>query len=673
MWKSGAARLLHATVLILTAFHTTSGQKPEEEYKCPIDVGNGNYADPKTCKRFYQCVDGYPYLNRCPSGLFFDDISKYCTFKDEARCGPIATSQKPEEEYKCPIDVGNGNYADPKTCKRFYQCVDGYPYLNRCPSGLFFDDISKYCTFKDEARCGPIATTPAPVTDTPQDLATKCDLSECQLPYCFCSKDGTLIPGGLDPDNTPQIILLTFDGAVNLNNFDHYKKVFNGKRKNPNGCPIRGTFFISHEYSNYQQIQTLASEGHEMATETISLQQGLQDKGYEEWMGEMIGMREILRHFSNVSTNSVVGMRAPFLKPGRNTQYKVIEDFGYVYDSSVTVPPQSHPVWPYTLDYKIPHECKSGTCPTKSFPGVWELPLNAHYVESFEGGHCPYLDQCVLHNHDPTDVLEWLQEDFARHYEQNKAPYMMAFHTNWFQIKELEQGLHKFLDWANSHSVTVPPQSHPVWPYTLDYKIPHECKSGTCPTKSFPGVWELPLNAHYVESFEGGHCPYLDQCVLHNHDPTDVLEWLQEDFARHYEQNKAPYMMAFHTNWFQIKELEQGLHKFLDWANSQPDVWFVTATQALQWVADPKPLKTLNKYDPWDCKNTVPAAPKPCNISNKCALAFKRATTNITDTRYMETCTECPNQYPWLGDAEGTGVPGRDNYIYSSDREPQTK
>lgn len=37
----------------------------------------------------------------------------------------------------------------------------------------------------------------------------------------------------------------------------------------------------------------------------------------------MIGMREILRHFANVSVNDVVGMRAPFLKPGRNTQYKV--------------------------------------------------------------------------------------------------------------------------------------------------------------------------------------------------------------------------------------------------------------------------------------------------------------------------------------------------------------
>lgn len=40
-----------------------------------------------------KCVDGYPYLNTCPSGLHFDDVAKYCTFKNEARCGPLATSK----------------------------------------------------------------------------------------------------------------------------------------------------------------------------------------------------------------------------------------------------------------------------------------------------------------------------------------------------------------------------------------------------------------------------------------------------------------------------------------------------------------------------------------------------------------------------------------------------
>lgn len=36
----------------------------------------------------------------------------------------------------------------------------------------------------------------------------------------------------------------------------------------------------------------------------------------------------------------------------------------------------------------------------------------------------------------------------------------------------------------------------------------------------------------------------------------------------------------------------------------------------------------------------------------------------------METCRDCPQQYPWLGDAEGTGIVNKDNYIFSgSDQE----
>ncbi|XP_006617231.1 uncharacterized protein LOC102672538 [Apis dorsata] len=451
--------------------------------------------------------------------------------------------ERKDEEFKCPEGQGNGNFADPATCRRFYQCVDGYPYLNRCPSGLHFDDISKFCTFKNEARCGPIATTPAPITEPPIDLAEKCDPANCQLPYCFCSRDGTIIPGGLHPDETPQMIIMTFDGAINHNNFDHYQKIFATDRLNPNNCPLKGTFFISHEYCNYNMVQSLAHDGHEIATETISLQKGLEDKGYEEWVGEMIGMREILKHFSNISISEIVGMRAPYLKPGRNTQYKVVEDFGYIYDSSIGISPLKVPIWPYTLDYKIPHECKAGTCPTKSFPGVWELPLNAHYVESYEGGHCPYLDQCVLHNHDPEEVFEWLQEDFNRYYEQNRAPYMMPFHTNWFQIKELERGLSKFLDWA----VTL------------------------------------------------------------------------------------------------------------------PDVYFVTATQALTWITDPKPIKSLNNFEGWSCKRKENLPGPPCNNPNKCALDFKPTESNFTTTRYLETCRECPNKYPWLGDSKGTGL-YNDNY-----------
>lgn len=66
------------------------------------------------------------------------------------------------------------------------------------------------------------------------------------------------------------MILLTFDGAVNLNNYEKYQKVLKRGLKNPNNCDIKGTFFVAHEYSNYQMVQQLASDANEIATETIS-------------------------------------------------------------------------------------------------------------------------------------------------------------------------------------------------------------------------------------------------------------------------------------------------------------------------------------------------------------------------------------------------------------------
>lgn len=68
----------------------------------------------------------------------------------------------------------------------------------------------------------------------------------------------------------PQMVIMTFDGAINHNNFDHYQKIFDRDRLNPNNCPLKGTFFISHEYCNYNMVQSLAHDGHEIATETVS-------------------------------------------------------------------------------------------------------------------------------------------------------------------------------------------------------------------------------------------------------------------------------------------------------------------------------------------------------------------------------------------------------------------
>ena len=71
-------------------------------------------------------------------------------------------------------------------------------------------------------------------------------------------------------------------------------------------------------------------------------------------------------------------MRVPFLRVGWNRQFVMMQEFGFVYDSSVTAPYSEIPFWPYTLDYRIPHKCvgEGVKCPSRSFRGIWEMVMN---------------------------------------------------------------------------------------------------------------------------------------------------------------------------------------------------------------------------------------------------------------------------------------------------------
>lgn len=85
----------------------------------------------------------------------------------------------------------------------------------------------------------------------------------------FYLKRGRIL-GGLPAHQIPQIVLLTFDDAVNDINKEIYFDIFGRGRRNPNGCPITATFYVSHEWTDYSQVQNLYADGHEMASHTVS-------------------------------------------------------------------------------------------------------------------------------------------------------------------------------------------------------------------------------------------------------------------------------------------------------------------------------------------------------------------------------------------------------------------
>ena len=78
----------------------------------------------------------------------------------------------------------------------------------------------------------------------------------------------------------------------------------------------------------------------------------------------------MLVRYAGVNPKDITGMRAPFLAVGGDTMFRMLNRYGLMYDSSMSVP---NPSWPYTLNYKIPHTCAVKPCPTESHPGKWSI------------------------------------------------------------------------------------------------------------------------------------------------------------------------------------------------------------------------------------------------------------------------------------------------------------
>lgn len=270
-----------------------------------------------------------------------------------------------------------------------------------------------------------------------QQTAEQCSPDYCRLPDCYCG--GKQIPGGYKPEEIPQLVLLTFDDAVNDLNKAFFKKLYEG-RKNPNGCPIKATYYISHEWTDYSQVQDLYADGHEIASHTISHSHGT-NFNEEKWANEVVGEAEMLVRFAGVNPRDIKGMRAPFLAVGGDTMVNMLNRYGFYYDSSMST---SAPSWPYTLEYKMPHSCAVKPCPKSSHPGMWEIPMSV--LKDIRGGTCSMADGC-FYEEEAASIQKIFTQNFLEHYTRTKAPFPLFFHAAWFFNRPHRvEGFLKFID-----------------------------------------------------------------------------------------------------------------------------------------------------------------------------------------------------------------------------------
>lgn len=257
------------------------------------------------------------------------------------------------------------------------------------------------------------------------DGIASCKRDVCKLPKCYCS--GTIIPGNLTKANVPQIIMITFQGAVTEKLMAEYDILFNGK-KNPNNCPYSSTIFVQDEYTNYPVVQQLFLKKQE-----IAVFGGVDSKktpiSLKEWQTQIESQKKNLNQKAGVPLADLNGYRLfGNWAPGGDVQYQALQNANLVYDSSLRC--ANVGFWPYTFDYFTTQGCPVPECPTGSHPGFWEVPITYFYDSS--GVPCAFMDGCRNVKNE-VDAFNLLLKNFYKHYRSNRSPFPMYFHETWFE------------------------------------------------------------------------------------------------------------------------------------------------------------------------------------------------------------------------------------------------
>ncbi|XP_050399877.1 chitin deacetylase 7 [Patella vulgata] len=278
------------------------------------------------------------------------------------------------------------------------------------------------------------------VAQKKSDIENRCTPSNCKLPKCRCP--GHSIPGGYKPEEIPQMVIITFDDAVNWENWGYYSRLFppDGSRANPNGCPIGMTLFVSHNFTDYCMIKKIHARGNEIADHSVShrLPHAWWAEATDEDLSEeILTQRQNLADLAEIPMEDLKGWRSPFLQPTGDTMFNILYKNNFTYDATMTYPfPRnvySPVMWPFTLDYSYTLVCNIDPCPKKAYPGFWILPVVV-MMDYREHLPCAYVDFCKNAPRNQDEAFQLLWKNFLRNYRTNRAPLYINLHSLWLNV-----------------------------------------------------------------------------------------------------------------------------------------------------------------------------------------------------------------------------------------------
>ncbi|KAK0070275.1 chitin deacetylase 7 [Biomphalaria pfeifferi] len=292
-----------------------------------------------------------------------------------------------------------------------------------------------------------------------------CSRHTCHPPHCRCPAHS--IPGNLRPENIPQMILLAYDDAVNWDNWHYYLRLFppDGRRKNPNGCPITASFFVSHNFTDYCMVKKLHARGMEIGDHSVSHQlprMWWTDASKSDMELEVLVQRKHLAEKANIPIEEIRGWRSPFLQPAGDDLFSVLYENNFTYDATMTYSfPKnlySPVLWPFTLDFGYTLVCNIARCPQKKYPGLWILPVVV-LMDYREQKPCAYVDDCANMPRDKYEAYQMLWKNFLRNYRSNRAPLYLNLHSPWlntdYQLDAMDEFIEKLTSLEDVYLVTI--------------------------------------------------------------------------------------------------------------------------------------------------------------------------------------------------------------------------
>ena len=327
----------------------------------------------------------------------------------------------------------------------------------------------------------------------------------CSLPFCYCEKER--IPGDIPTRKTPQMILFTYSGELTETVSDQLADVFSHKRKNPNGCPISITTFVSGQGTHWCSVNDLYYRGYEVAVQTNSTNLG-QNWTDDKWAEQTEGYRVNVSRDARIPLSHIVGMRAPRHTPGGDAQFSSLYEGNFVYDSSLSDQPVNTDglsYWPYTLDNPDTQTTCADVekCPKGEYPGLWEIPS---VKLSNENMSCIYLDMCLSYLSSAEEVAAFLKHNVRRR-SMNRAPLVINLLKESLAQKKVISGISLFLDYVEECEFTwVISMSHLVsWMHSpVPAAETYDFYAWECPRRTFDRVCRYGNKTRLVVApFEG--------------------------------------------------------------------------------------------------------------------------------------------------------------------------